>query len=77
MAKPTPGPWKIEDTGDDVLVVSDVTKETIATDLSTMADARLIAAAPKLLAVLKRAIDPTDNHWFQDARAVIAEAEEH
>ena len=85
MSKHTPGPWVVDAAqygyiitakggAYDIAVVRDIGNE------DNKANARLIAAAPELLAALKRATDllaryDHDDAWRQ-ARAAIAEAEQ-
>lgn len=91
----TPGPWTIDAEGN--VVVDGDARATIAWvsspdsfengDEPMMANARLIAAAPKLLAALKRLSAGMNSEFdstprvkaveVQAARAAIAEAEEH
>ena len=59
MSKPTPGPWIVfsadADGANDVLPA--MRPGHIAIDIASVADARLIAAAPALLAALKEGIN--------------------
>ena len=50
MSGPTPGPW--EHAGGGLIVVKDAHPVTCIADVRVYADARLIAAAPDLLAAL-------------------------
>lgn len=89
MSKHTPGPWHIES---EPFNVWDANGLLIARAHSQLeqdddwergcANARLIAAAPDLLAVVKDAVEcqrlqqPCDRYpWFNDALAAIAKAE--
>jgi hypothetical protein len=89
MSKHTPGPWKADDKGKAVFIplrahhceqlgiqVGFVSWED---DKESLANARLIAAAPELLEALKRIADPRNVHFAGDAqvvaRAAIAKAE--
>lgn len=93
-AKHTPGPWSQEVLGHTLRVVK--TNETeFSDDIALLGDcrdekhlanARLIAAAPELLASLRGLEDiaaacpelvatPAARAWLKDARAVIAKAE--
>ena len=96
-AKHTPGPWKVcEHSWSDTSILADgfdhaiccldinhATEESQAADEALMAaNARLIAAAPELLALLIEATDDYAEHceggeadeWVQAARAAIAKA---
>ena len=74
MNQHTPGPWKIARQGISPgwLIYSDFERELfgathyIAQNLTHEADARLIAAAPELLAALKEAVD-----IIEDAHAML------
>lgn len=82
--KHTPGPWRV---WDEVAaeVFPDLSGSRVAycgsaADATHMANARLIAAAPELLAVLKdlTALEgplPGNVEWFRKARAAIDRAE--
>jgi hypothetical protein len=85
MSKHTPGPWKEAMWGGRVAIIHDRTNDgtfdvVVACNdqAPTFADARLIAAAPDLLAALK-AMVLNDTHTYRDchmaARAAIAKAE--
>lgn len=93
-AKHTPGPWKYEvhelSEGFSAIVYGSTTGLRIGTDHLSEADARLIAAAPDLLAMIKRLVevnaefraglpadwegDPMDDAC-KEAAALIAKAE--
>lgn len=76
----TPGPWQQGD-GYNAHATTVHIKSTLIAKAETEADARLIAAAPDLLAALARAVAWCDEHgdtrheWYADARAVIANLE--
>ena len=87
MSKHTPGPWEVVDSFypsmKEVAGPSFNVKAVIwATDLTErdyqerLADLRLIAAAPDLLALLQRFVnrDPYNNELTRAARAAIAQA---
>ena len=73
----TPGPWRIGDAGFTVFgpPKPGALAETIA-PVKSRANARLIAAAPDLLAALQAALPIGGPHrwWHDDARAAIAKA---
>lgn len=84
MSQHTPGPWTIEHTdeiyGADSAPVAYV-QDTDRTNQQNRANARLIAAAPELLAALKRIVEWDDADCdaslasINAARAVITKAE--
>lgn len=90
MSKYTPGPWKVL-RGPDAIrpAVTAVDPETgrvmFVCKLATLADARLIAAAPELLEALKELVNTREQHAgrvepgsdgrYARARAAIAKAE--
>jgi hypothetical protein len=86
-AKHSAGPWSVGDNiGDGNLWVAPADKNApVVCDLvpreadfteEDEANARLIASAPDLLALVHRAVaDRIDNEWLKKARAVIAKAE--
>lgn len=86
MSKHTPGPWKVDAMGNvwsaDTKVCEMSEHPVMAsgcyrekTDDEHRANARLIAAAPDLLAALERIADETAATWVCDvARAAIAKA---
>ena len=57
MAEHTPGPWIVGDGGKSLVVWSDPCGLTVAEARRSADDARLIAAAPELLAELKKLAD--------------------
>jgi hypothetical protein len=85
-AKHTPGPWRIQATsspGTYLVVAGDDTMDKANGDSFSLqfkeANARLIAAAPDMLAVLKELVELSngwDDHWscWADADAAIAKA---
>lgn len=86
--KPTPGPWKVDNRSKSELrVITDYPDETFIADLclsgapedeieQVRANARLIAAAPELLAALKQLVNDNLNQANCDiAEAAIAKAE--
>lgn len=79
MNKHTPGSWG-RDADDDAPVqgMSRVfhsgTRQAVAWRIGNEADARLIAAAPDLLAALEELIDEWDRHGCCDSRAVVDRA---
>ena len=86
MSKHTPGPWQTTKAGyrcgDLVLPVSDARSicQVSTAHAEHEANARLIAAAPELLAALKRAINACETSkppkWELDSyRAIVAKAE--
>ena len=84
----TPGPWKFRSTPISAVVTSesgvvvhteDVDWEEVGSE-TVAANARLIAAAPELLAIARRIVAGNHTHTnfvalVEDARAVIAKAE--
>lgn len=74
----TPGPWWYAATYGDLYAVGAYDREL--TRPISRADARLIAAAPDLAAVLQRALKWCEEHgdtrhkWYADGRAAIAKA---
>lgn len=88
QAAHTPGPWHAIDEGDHFDIMGDDSTAWIGTVNGgrdeDVADARLIAAAPELLAALREfvedyeRVDPPKNEWpdlyftFKKARAVLA-----
>lgn len=77
MTTHTPGPWyeKMQSSGQG-LIASEATGQTVAIAYAGDADARLIAAAPEMLALLRRisgakAAMPVDSFAY-DAREIIA-----
>lgn len=100
MTEHTPGPWKAAHLGDSIAILGTRAEDpepdgrTVAeifdTDTEATADARLIAAAPDLLAALEWIVefaserpewfngpmpDSAENVWLEDARDAIAKAE--
>lgn len=85
MSAHTPGPWHVSDDiitgatdGVDVMRHVGGELECIAADLRSLADARLIAAAPDLLAALKQMIskaESLDESWVFDLDAATAAVE--
>ena len=86
-AKHTPGPWKAIVDPEGWELVASGRGQTIATFDCSESDARLIAAAPDLLAALEKAADwidaqlitanditDYDNEVFRDALKAIAKA---
>lgn len=81
-AKYTPGPWAYvdHDYGHDSVYggVSRLVCHVFGDDAQAVEDARLIAAAPELLAALQNAVDEVDGtfpfHFLEAARAAIAKA---
>jgi hypothetical protein len=80
MSKHTPGPWRVlygERNGDTQIMAQD---DYFRVAVTGAADARLIAAAPDMLAALKALVEPPDlrdlriEDW-QNAIAAIAKAE--
>jgi hypothetical protein len=83
----TPGPWQLTDYSafeicsyDHKVIASIIQMESQTYDKDRnqqKANARLIAAAPELLAMLKRAVEASshDYSWLGDAYAAIAKAE--
>ena len=85
MSKHTPGPWTQDEYGD----VITPNRKTLVTEgialggrstPETRANARLIAAAPELLAMLKDLVDlegpqPGNSAWGDRALALIAKVE--
>lgn len=81
--KHTPGPWKA--VNGHYIVDVRANKQSIIGEGMRLADARLIAAAPDMLAALDRAVQDIDSGWAEDAdtrfpwlasaRAAIAKAE--
>lgn len=76
--KHTPGPWEYHG-GDDYTVIlgpGDTTDRPLAEVNSGSADARLIAAAPDLLAALKEVVRLSDRKTvaWDKAKAAIAKA---
>lgn len=74
----TPGPWRIEKSPHSN-VVSDIIGATdwcVAEEIENLDDARLIAAAPDLLAALRAVVRICDRKTdeFDAARAAIAKA---
>jgi hypothetical protein len=88
-AKHTPGPWIAHPTLPQVLAgyrrriecwIATVGGGICGTDETQVANTRLIAAAPELLQVLKRALEAAENpgkdyDWTTEAEAAIAKAE--
>lgn len=80
----TPGPWLIDPISDDRVILLDncdgAVGEVVYADTRNPADARLIAAAPDLLAALQTLLDdpylsdPINNERMAAARAAIARA---
>jgi len=77
MTKRTPGPWKVSNDGAPSWwgVYSPSTNDDIVTGLTNEADARLIAAAPKLLEALKELLARRGMRVRRNAIAAIAAAE--
>lgn len=89
MTNHTPGPWRVGDAGHTVFgpKTNAISPETIATmgKNNFRENARLIAAAPELLDILKAAVarvkianyegDPILSAWLPDAESAIAKAE--
>lgn len=89
--KHTPGPWKLDDGADLRIVggpykvphlVADIPRTLRPGDESAVANARLIAAAPKLLDHLKAALDDLEQRCdeapcptVEAGRKIIAKAE--
>lgn len=81
----TPAPWYYTDSesGHTWWIETDADAETtaVATAWRSEADARLIAAAPRMLAALKMLVDAdqqtafTIGAWEQEARLIIADVE--
>ena len=78
MSAHTPGPWKALQMGDDYVVfkVPNHRVFSIRTGVIPSAeDARLIAAAPEMLAALKQEVLYSTDPWTRDrCRAIIAKA---
>jgi len=80
MSKHTPGPWEVHDGFIFSQHLPGVRDSQVIGDARTGADARLIAAAPELLAALQAAIANEQEHgqdwqpWAQQAREAIAKA---
>ena len=85
MGKPTPGRFRVHYEGRSIITIEDEHGEDIAMMCprdgrgEERANARMLAAAPAMLAALRRAkseavADEMDG-WFADAVAAIAEAE--
>lgn len=91
QAEHTPGPWTFEDSGRDMILilteresirVAEVVTDNVDSDKYAIADARLIAAAPDLLAALEEAMEFLDwavgteaaGEHIEAARAAIAKA---
>jgi hypothetical protein len=76
----TPGPWHVHEGQDYIVVLSDhtCTDEPLA-EVSTLANARLIAAAPELLAIAKAVLESEQVETYSTlaivARAAIAKVE--
>jgi hypothetical protein len=66
--KPTPGPWTLRETTSGGAIVT--RGETQSTQIVPMADARLIAAAPDLLAACHQAISVLKHVNFLDGKSV-------
>ena len=88
MNKHTPGPWKFYDDSNDgktnrieiVAIGKTVARIYHSVPAEDLPNARLIAAAPDLLALLKELIDiegpqPGTAAWADKVRAAIAKAE--
>lgn len=82
MGKHTPGPWSVDFYGDVVANGEDVARVATGDDRAA-ADARLIAAAPDLLAVVTTAVDMLEEPllrdvfgqaWVDAAKSAIAKA---
>jgi hypothetical protein len=80
--KHTPGPWIVQD-GQEVIVKNASETRLIARcyaghSIEREANARLIAASPRLLVALRRAVEAESNDysWLDDAQAAISEAED-
>jgi Asp/Glu/hydantoin racemase len=79
--KHTDGPWKFrfESIDPEWAIVTTASGSIIAnvnSDQRQKANARLIAAAPDLLAALKNAVAfPISGNWYEEAAAAIAKAE--
>ena len=81
MSKPTPGPWKWQDNefGEPAVMVSDDGMVIVEIDVIIgRANARLIAAAPDLLAACKSIQERLDSEGTYDAvlDAALAKAEQ-
>lgn len=61
MTQHTPGPWSIEDDGDGYLVEGIIRVPSTYDEYT--ADARLIAAAPELLAALVNIVEDLEARW--------------
>ena len=78
----TPGPWEVFDSHTGIYILDSAEQGAICKIewcLEDEANARLIAAAPEMLAVLKRLCSKAgaccDGGAWREARAVIAKAE--
>ena len=76
----TPGPWKVFDrtlVGTDDIAVANVKGSDSISDAQDEANARLIAAAPELLAALKHTIaifsTPSNGVWRVPSEPVLSE----
>ena len=80
MSSHTEGPWKVSETGSDVEQDSEAAFGICAlyADESSSANARLIAAAPELLAACERAVKADDMgddlNWVEACETAIAKA---
>lgn len=72
----TPGPWKIDEVWG---LIMHGKEEVCALHSGNVANARLIAAAPELLELVKTVpiSEPTEesDEWLEEAKKVIAKAE--
>ena len=82
MSQHTPGPWEVDRSDEDVLVITQDQKiavaalwlENVETLDKVMPDARLIAAAPEMLELLERYVKRGDDlsAEYREARALLA-----
>ena len=83
----TPGPWKLQEFSDQTYMISTFQNGLIAQHVPGKANARLIAAAPELLEVIREAVDSAEREmskgrkaspglatWLEKARAALAKA---
>jgi hypothetical protein len=69
VAKPTPGPWEVREVIDDDVIISRGVRQVggrginqgVDIEMFSEADARLIAAAPDLLAALKQVLEHVED----------------
>ena len=78
QATHTPGPWRVED-GQTIWSGEELVGAAGRIGMPMEANARLIAAAPEMLAALEWAVETADTEqydadWYAAARAAIAKA---